>query len=475
MTDVDAVRERLRAVEQDHLVRFAGELSDEARATLVREIESIEPESLPRVIDRYVRQKPEFAVPEGVEPAPYYPNDPARGPRQWDRQAARAAGEALLRAGKVACFTVAGGQGSRLGYDGPKGCYPAGAITKRPLFQFFAEGIRKTGAKYGVTPAWYIMTSPQNHETTVAFFEANDYFGLGRTDVVFFPQGVMPAFDRETGRVLLAEKGRLALTPDGHGGSLKALHVSGSLDDMARRGVEHISYFQVDNPIVRVADPVFLGLHASVPDSSGEMSSKMLPKVAPEERVGIFCRVDGRTTVIEYSDMPMERQRERLEDGSLRFLAGSIAIHAMGVEFVRRLNEDPDFELPFHRADKKVACVDVETGEALTPSVANAVKLERFVFDAVPLARASIVYETERVEEFAPIKNAEGTDSPASSTAIQTERAARWLEAVGVDVPRGADGEADCVIELSPLTAVEAEDLRGVDLPKVERGARVVM
>ncbi|HRQ73657.1 MAG TPA: UTP--glucose-1-phosphate uridylyltransferase [Phycisphaerales bacterium] len=476
MPDLHALRQRLERAGQQHLLNFHDRLAPDARRSLFAQIEAIDLDAVPALVRDCVLGTPPVDLPADIEPAPYYPNDPSSPVRPWDRAAYRAEGEALLRGGKVACFTVAGGQGTRLGYDGPKGCYPAGAVTGKPLFQFFAEGILKTGEKYGVTPPWYVMTSPLNHDATVAFFEQRGYFGLPHDGVMFFPQGTMPSFDLRTGRILLAAPGEIATNPDGHGGSLRALKVSGALGDMRRRGVEHISYFQVDNPIVRVADPVFLGLHAAAPDSSAEMSSKMLAKAYPEEKLGMFCVAGGRLRIIEYSDLPMERQRERLPDGRLRFLADSPAIHVLSVEFVERLNSDPAFALPWHRAEKKVRCIDPDTGERIEPREPNGVKLERFVFDALPLARASIVYEADRVEEFAPIKNAEGVDSPQTSREIQTLRAARWLEAAGVHIPWKDSTTPECTIELSPLTAVEREDIAGSPKPAlIEQGAPLAL
>ncbi len=484
MPDLSQLRDTLDAIGQSHILASFDGLRPDQQRSLLEQLRGLDLCALPGLIAAYVTSPPCVAMPDDIQPAPYYPNDPASAFRSWDRDHFRAAGEALLRAGKVACFTVAGGQGTRLGYEGPKGCYPAGAVTGRPLFQFFAEAIAKTGKKYGKMPPWYIMTSPLNHESTVAYFEAHEYFGLSRDGVSFFPQGVMPSFDIATGRVLMASCERIATNPDGHGGSLKALSVSGALADMKARGVEHISYFQVDNPIVRVADPVFLGLHAAAPDSSGEMSSKMLAKAYAEEKLGMFCLGDGKLQIIEYSDLPMERQRERLEDGRLRFLAGSPAIHILSVAFVEKVNADPKYALPYHRAEKKVPCIDPATGEAIEPESPNGVKLERFVFDAIVLAERSIVYEADRVEEFAPIKNAEGTDSPQTSREIQTLRAARWLGSVGVEVPwlEGTDAEGngckrpDCTIELSPLTGVEAADLCGACAGlEIARGSRCVI
>jgi UDP-N-acetylglucosamine/UDP-N-acetylgalactosamine diphosphorylase len=241
---------------------------------------------------------------------------------------------------------------------------------------------------------------------------------------------MMPAFSMD-GKLLLAETDSLALSPDGHGGSLRALNRSGALADMKRRGIEHLSYFQVDNPLVHTIDPVFLGLH----DVTGsEMSSKTIPKAGPLEKVGNFVVGDGVLQVIEYSDLPDELAHQTNPDGSLKFNAGSIAIHALRLSFVERLTSTGRLELPWHRAEKKVPYVD-ERGSTVKPDKPNAVKLEQFVFDAIPLAKNAIVYETERAEEFSPVKNAEGVDSPATSRRDQIRRAARWLRSARVEVP----------------------------------------
>ncbi len=458
------VTQRLDRIGQPHLLKFYGDLNAHAQDALLQQIDALELEAIPALVDGYVRQKPTFALPSEVRPARYYPYDQAAKSLGWDKHAAGRAGEDLIRRGKVAAFTVAGGQGSRLGFEGPKGCYPAGAVTGKPLFQMFAEQLLGTQDRYGVAAPWYIMTSPLNHDATIAFFEEHSYFGLNARNVLFFPQGVLPSFDIATGKILLAAKGEVATNPDGHGGSVTALQRSGAIADMQKRGIEQISYFQVDNPIVRCIDPVFLGLHVNAGggglESSGEMSSKMIKKTGPEEKVGVFCEVDGKVVVIEYSDLPPEYQSQLLEDGSLRFIAGSVAIHIMSVEFVHRLATDDAFALPYHRAEKKIAAADMQSGEVVTPKSNNGVKLERFVFDALALCRSSILYETDRIEEFAPIKNASGVDSPNSSRMIQTMRAARWLESVGVKVPRKAEGgELDCVLEISGRTATSAEEL----------------
>ncbi|HVZ94977.1 MAG TPA: UDPGP type 1 family protein [Phycisphaerales bacterium] len=475
------VKRRLEAAGQSHALTFYDRLDNVARRALVDQIDALNLEALPGLVEKYVRSKPSFAPAGEIQPAPYYPKDEGSPTRPWDRAAMKRAGEEIVRAGKVAAFTVAGGQGTRLGYDGPKGQFPGGAVTKKPLFQCLAEWIIAASKKYGVTIPWYIMTSPLNHEATRVFLAANNFFGMSEKDVMLFPQGEMPSFDLRTGKMLLAEPGVVATNPDGHGGSLLALARSGAIADMRRRGVEHISYVQIDNPLARVIDPVFIGLHARAPDSSGEMSSKMVAKSDPAERVGVFARVGGKTCVVEYSDLPKEMAEARHADHRLKFNAGSIAIHVIGVSFVQRLNEVENaggggFALDFHRAEKKVPYIDLEDGRRIEPMQPNAVKLEAFVFDALALCKSSIVYETDRVEEFAPIKNAEGADSPATCREIQTVRAARWLGMSGVEVPRDESGKPVCTLEISPMTAMEPEDLRGVKLPKViEKGAAVAI
>ncbi len=462
MPEKNDVASRLKSVGQEHLLRFYDELDPAGQRRLLERIEELDIERLPALIEKYVESEPSFAPPADLAPAPYYPRDPESEQRPWDREEYRLAGEEAIRAGRVALFTVAGGQGTRLGYDGPKGCYPASAVTRKPLFRCLAEWLLAAQQRYGVTIPWYLMTSELNHEPTISFFKDQNWFGLDPEHVMHFQQGVMPSLDKETGKVLLAEKDRPAVNPDGHGGSLKALYLSGAIEDMKRRGVDHISYVQVDNPIVRAIDPVFIGLHIAAPDSSGEMSSKMIEKTEPSEKVGVFCTVGDRIQVIEYSDLPEDLAQQRGDGGSLRFNAGSPAIHMIGVDFVERLSESEDeaFSLPFHRAVKKVPHVELETGEHVEPDEPNAVKLEMFVFDAIPLCEDSIILQTDRIEEFAPIKNAEGVDSPSTSRRVQTERAARWLESAGAKVARTDSGEPDCILEISPLTAMGPEDLK---------------
>ena len=400
----------------------------------------------------------------GLSPAPCE-RLPANGGNAAEWAKARAEGEAALRAGRVAAFTVAGGQGTRLGYDGPKGTFAITPLRRKPLFQVFAEKIKAAGLRHGRPLHWFIMTSHANHEQTEEFFAKHRHFGLDKGRVHFFRQGRMPAVDF-TGKILLETRASLALSPDGHGGSLRALHRSGALDLMQSEGIDTISYFQVDNPLVRSIDAAFIGFHLR---RGSEMSSKMVPKAYPEEKVGHFCRQGGKIVVVEYSDMPLPMQRETNPDGSLRYSAGSIAIHIIDREFARKMasghqgtrdkgqgtsGESP--VLPFHRADKKIATIDA-AGQPVKPEKANGVKFEMFVFDALPFARNSVVIETARADDFSPVKNAAGVDSPQTCREDQLRQFARWLKSVGAAVETDATGLPQGGLEVSPLFGYDTD------------------
>jgi len=400
-------------------------------------------------------KKPAFAaIPANFIPAPSYSSTPANADQRHKYAQAIELGKELISAGRVAAFVVAGGQGTRLGFDGPKGNFPISPVKNKTLFQIFGETIAAVSEKYQTVCPWYIMTSPLNHAETTEIFRANDYYGLKDSDVFIFQQATLPNFSLD-GKILLADKASIACSPDGHGGSLKALYQSGALEDMKRRGVEFVSYFQVDNPLVNIFDPLFIGLHAL---DEAEMSSKALIKAGPREKVGNFCSVNGKVTVIEYSDLPESQAEKRNPDGSLTFQLGSIAIHIINCAFVEKLKAR-GFPLPLHRAVKKIPHID-QQGNPVEPAQPNGIKLESFVFDALPLASKSIILQTLRSEEFAPVKNVTGADSTETAREMIVERAANWLEYAGVTVPRKQDGSADCLIEIAPSFALEKDDIK---------------
>lgn len=468
--DIQEAGHKLRKINQEHILRWVDELSLPQRQALLGQIEKLDLAKIPMWIEQYVKGEGTIKVPDHFDPAPAYPATPKDKSQTDKYRQAKELGEKLIRQGKVAGFVVAGGQGTRLGFDGPKGNFPISPIRKKTLFRIFAENLLAASKKYGVTIPLYIMTSPLNYAATVEIFENAGYYGMKKTDVVIFQQGTLPNFGFD-GRILMADKGEIATGPDGHGGSLKALYVSGAVADMRKRGVEYLSYWQVDNPLVQLVDPLFVGLHVM---DKAEMSSKALKKAEPLEKVGNFCQVDGKVTVIEYSDLPEAAATKRNPDGSLAFEMGSIGIHLINVSFIERLNAGGDFLLPFHKAIKKIPHID-DQGGAVKPEKPNGVKLETFVFDALPLASNSIVLETLRSEEFAPVKNATGTDSAEVTHRMMIERAATWLEAAGVKVPRRADGTPDCVIEMAASFALTADDVKAKKVAPIKPGQQVYL
>jgi len=272
---------------------------------------------------------------------------------------------------------------------------------------------------------------------------------LPAADIHFFQQGMLPAFDFQ-GQALLSDQGNLALSANGHGGSFAALHDSGALEDMRRRGLDYVSYWQVDNPLVTLFDPLFLGLHEI---TGSEISSRALIKRDYREKLGHFCLLEDKTIVVEYSDMPEELLLQTDHEQNLRFRAGSPAIHLLNREFIERLTANQEDFQP-HRAEKKVPCLAAD-GTQINPDRANAIKLEFFLFDAIPLARNPLILAADRDEQFAPIKNASGEDSPDSCRAALHSRSQRWLQEVGFSLPT-TTGQ----LEISPRLAVEANDLR---------------
>lgn len=467
--NIAELQSKLSAVNQSSVLRFWDQLSPASQSKLSSQLAALDLAHLPALIKDYVQNKPHIPLPASIQPVKAFPTTPTPDLADYYKKAL-IRGQELIAQGAVAAFLVAGGQGTRLGYDGPKGEYPVTPIRHKPLFQVFAEQILARGRQFNTVIHWYIMTSDVNDAPTRAFFAKNNHFGLNPKQVHFFQQGMMPAFSND-GQLLLADKDSLALSPDGHGGSLRALQKSGALAEMKSLGVQHLSYFQVDNPLVQCIDPLFIGLH----DLTGsEMSSKTITKATPSEKVGNFCIGDGKLQVIEYSDLPESLALEVLSDGTPKFNAASIGIHILTVSFVERLNAGGQLQLPWHRAEKKVPYVD-QNGAPIKPQSTNAVKLEQFVFDAIPLAQNAMVYTTQRLEDFSPVKNATGPDSPETCTAHQIQRNANWLRSAGVEIPI-KNGKPDATLEISPLFALCADDLKFKKLPKeIPAGAKLLL
>lgn len=361
-----------------------------------------------------------------------------------DALKARSVGESLLRRQKVAVLIVAGGQGSRLGFEGPKGTLPLSPIKGKTLFHLFAEQVKALSVRFGVTIPLLIMTSGDNHEDTTKFFHGNRYFGLDPDTVHFFSQEVLPALSPEGG-LILRDMVHFYTSPNGHGGSLKALSDSGLLAKLIEAGYEHLFYCQVDNPLVRIADPVFLGHHSL---ALSQASTKVVRRRSVDEKVGVYLSLNGKDTVIEYSDLDESYMKALDERGEVLYWAGNTAIHIFSLSFIRDINSD-GFALPYHRARKSAYVVSADW----EPASIDVWKFETFVFDAIPLAEGTCCMEVAREEEFAPVKNKEGSDSPETARRALMDLHRSWLKKTGSEVP------PDAKVEISPLFATDPDDL----------------
>ncbi len=445
----------LADVGQQHLLAFMEQLDDEQRVQLLDQIGQIDFEEIRSLFanessdcdwsELASRAEPPAAIALG------------QGHEKFSRDEAIDCGEQLLRDGKVGMILVAGGQGSRLGFDKPKGMYPIGPISNNSLFQVIFEKVLGYSRYYGKTIPLFVMSSPATDQDTVDFLTLHHNFGIPADDCQVFCQGTMPAVDRQTGNLLLAAKDRLFTSPDGHGGMVAALQKHGCLQTMQDRGIETIFYGQIDNPLMQVCDPLTIGYHKLL---ASEMTSQVVRKSEPLQRVGNLVSIDGRVQIIEYSDLPPQYAEQTDEAGNLKLWAGSIAVHAFETSFLKRVVEN-DGSLPFHRAYKKVPFVD-EAGNLVDPSEPNAVKFEKFIFDLLPFAANALAIEVDPADGFAAVKNA----PPATTETAETTKAAmvdqhkRWLNEIGVTVDSGVP------VEISPLFAIHEKQLA----EKMERG-----
>lgn len=445
--DSAALRTQIENAGQGHLLVHLDRLAGEQRRHLEAQLARLDFGLVAQL--GALLGKPAGGTDVRLEPPETFPLE-RDGKAERRAAEARQAGAERLSSGRVAYLLVAGGQASRLGYDGPKGCFPVGPVSGRPLFDMHARRLLAAKRRHGARPLWYVMTSAANDATTRAFFLEHSHFGLAPEDVFFFSQEMLPALDNQ-GRILLAAPDALFLAPNGHGGVLDGMARSGALAHARERGVETLSYFQVDNPLARPADPLFLGLHHL---AGASMSSKVVDKRAPGEKVGVLGRIDGRMGCIEYSDLSPAEREARGPDGKLRFRAGNIAVHAIELAFVDELTRG-GLQLPYHLAAKKMRALD-DSGREV--EIAGT-KFETFVFDALARSKESVVLEVERALEFSPVKNATGEDSPATTRADLCKLFSGWVKEAGLPLPP-ADADGSVPVEVDPLLAEDAAEFR---------------
>ncbi len=445
------LRERFARSGQGHVFQFWEQLDGASRDRLARQAAAIDLERIAALHRRAVslaRPRPRLLEPLPVQQLPEYGGDADAFANARER------GEELLAAGRVGVLIVAGGQGTRLGYPGPKGAFPIGPVSSRTLLELLAQKLRGLARRHGRGVPAYIMTSPATDAALRLLFRENGHFGLDRKDLFFLSQQSVPAVDFE-GSLILERPDRIAESPDGHGASIPALSDSGALEQMRERGLCSLFYCHVDNPLVRLADPVLLGFRAL---SGAEVACKAVRKRDPLEGLGTLARLDGRAAVVEYTEIAEPHRSLRDAAGELTFWAGSIGVHALDLAFLRRVALDSERLLPYHASPKKIPSVD-STGSRVEPSTPNGYKLERFVFDVFPAARSLVAIEARREEEYSPIKNATGPASAESGRRDLVACYRRWLEAAGMELP-----EDELVLELDHGWIDGPEDAKAIGI-----------
>ena len=320
-------------------------------------------------------------------------------------------GEEIIKNGEYAVVTMAGGQGTRLGHDGPKGTYILNVKpTPKSLFEILADGIKRANSKYEISLNWYIMTSTENNDKTVEFFEKQNYFGLSKDKIKFFEQGNLPLIS-EDGKLLVDENLNIKYAADGNGCIYKSMKKAGILDDMKNKNIKWVFIGSVDNALLNMVDPILLGLTVF---EKNEIGSKSIVKRSPEEPVGVFCKKNSRPAVIEYTELPLEMARETDEEGELLFGESHIMCNLYSIDALEKISKNT---LPYHCAHKKAAYLD-ENGKMVKSKKPNVYKYEAFIFDGFSFFENISILRGKREEDFAPVKNAEGQDSPETATEL---------------------------------------------------------
>jgi UDP-N-acetylglucosamine/UDP-N-acetylgalactosamine diphosphorylase len=459
--ELKELQEKYKKAQQEQVFTFYDTLSSTEKAELYQQLLNFDPEHINKITQKALNppQPAGDDVQSSLEPLPDSATASILDSKPEDIEKWYNAGLDLIAANKVAVVLMAGGQGTRLGSSAPKGCFDIGLPSKKSLFQIQAERIqkiehlahKKTGhaADKKVVVPWYVMTSGPTRGPTEKYFEGHGYFGLEKDNVIIFEQGVLPCISND-GKILLESKGKVAVAPDGNGGIYQALVTSNVMGDMRKRGIEHIHAYCVDNCLVKVADPVFLGFSAS---KDVDIATKVVRKRNATESVGLILLKSGKPDVVEYSEIDKETAgaKDPKHPEVLKFRAANIVNHYYSFRFLETIPEWAH-NLPHHVARKKIPYVDTETGTTIKPEKANGIKLEQFVFDVFPMLDLSkfACMEVKREEEFSPLKNARGTgeDDPDTSKRDIMQQGKRWLQATGATV---VGDDPDAGVEISPL------------------------
>lgn len=405
--DIDKIKATLKKYKQEHLLNHYEELEENKKEKLLDEIQKINFELMDSLYKKTKNQKEESS--DEITPIDYLDKYKLKDEYKYYENI----GKKAIKEGKLAAVTMAGGQGTRLGHDGPKGTYDIGLDSHKSLFELLCDSLKEEGKKYGVTIPWFIMTSKENNKATVEFFEKNKYFGYQKDkNIFFFIQGELPMMDTE-GKILIGEDGLIKLAADGHGGIYEALVKSGMTKKMKEMDIEWVFIGGVDNCLVKMVDPVLMGVAI---DKKVTVACKSVVKANPKEKVGVFCKRNGKPNVIEYTEITDEMSDATDENGELLYGESHILCNLFSVDAIERMGANP---LPYHVAYKKAKYIDKD-GNLITPDSPNAYKFEAFLFDAFGEVDEMAVLRVKRDEEFAPVKNADsaGVDCPSTARAL---------------------------------------------------------
>lgn len=396
---IKKVEQILKEQNQEHLLKYP--IKD--KENLIDKILTIDFEQLNKLYEKAIKK--EEITEAKVEPISCIEKDKLT---QEERNNYEQIGEKLIKEGKYAVVTMAGGQGSRLGHNGPKGTFDFGLESHKSIFEVLCDTLKEAYEKYNEYVSWYIMTSKQNHEDTTSFFEENKYFGYPKDKIFFFKQGELPVLD-EQGKLLLDKDRNINEAADGHGGIFTSMRKNNVVEDMKQKGIKWAFIGPVDNILVKMVDPIFVGLCENKKVLAG---GKSIIKAYPEERVGVFCKKNKKPSVIEYTEISKEMAEMKNEKGDLLYGESHINCNLFHIEAIEEISKDKP--LPYHSAHKKIEYLN-EDGEVIKPKEPNAYKFEAFIFDAFEQLNDMLIFRVKREEEFAPIKNAEGQDSPETA------------------------------------------------------------
>ena len=403
--------ELLKKYNQEHILKYVDMVDEKKKNDLINQIEKINFEELNKLYEISNRDNTKAIKGIIIEHIPFVDKYKLEKER---KETLTKIGEDIIKNNKYAVVTMAGGQGTRLGHDGPKGTFKLDVLPKsKYLFEILAENLLRENKKYGVVIPWYIMTSTENNEKTVSFFEEHNYFGYPKEDIKFFKQGNLPLLS-EDGKLLIDENYNIKIASDGNGSIYKSMKNEGILSDMKKRGIEWIFIGAVDNAILNMFDPILLGLTI---DEKNEVASKSVVKANPHEKVGVFCKKDSKPAVIEYTELPDQLAEETDEEGELLYGESHIMCNLYSLKALEKIAEQ---NLPYHSAHKKANYLD-ENGNLVKSEVPNGYKYEAFIFDGFNYFDNMTILRGRREEDFAPIKNKEGVDSPETAIKLYNE------------------------------------------------------